>query len=315
MTPLTGLEREYRFWYRVICAAALVCPLAACATETELPWAVGEVSEPTLFAPGVITSRDRDYGITFSQDGATAYFTRRPRRGPSMIMESRYVDGAWSEPEPAPFAIEGDEMPFATGTGDVLFMSCRARPVDRDQSENLWRATPDESGWGLPEPVEGTVNRPRVEAEPYSLGSETSPTLTPDGSLLYAARLEADWGWDLYVADRVGEGFGEARPLRLNTYGDETNPVMSADGTHIIYQRYGALSGPGEQDLYVARRTDHGWSDPWPLPEPINSDRNDGWPAFSPDGEYFLWSSDREGPGGMYDVYFVSVSALQLPQP
>ena len=62
----------------------------------------------------------------------------------------------------------------------------------------------------------------------------------------------------------------------------------------------------------MSERTAYGWSDPWLLPEPINSERSDGYPSFSPDGRYFFFASDRDARGGVYSIYYVDVEALGL---
>ncbi len=132
-----------------------------------------------------------------------------------------------------------------------------------------------------------------------------------DGSLLYWARTDPDWGSDLYLAHRNGDGsFGSPKPLTLNSYGDESSPAMSPDEHHLFFQGYRDADAPGEQDLYVSTREEFGWSEPRPLPHPVNSPGNDGYPSFSPDGRYFFFASDREG--GVYNVYYVEYEALGL---
>jgi dipeptidyl aminopeptidase/acylaminoacyl peptidase len=113
------------------------------------------------------------------------------------------------------------------------------------------------------------------------------------------------------VADPDGNGaYVDPRPLQINSYGDESSPAMSPDGRHLIFQAYRGTKGFGEQDLYASERTEYGWSEPWLLPEPVNSARNDGYPSFSPDGTLFFFSSDRGE--GFYDIYVVEVEALEL---
>ena len=147
----------------------------------------------------------------------------------------------------------------------------------------------------------------------YTLGTELGPALLDDGGLLYWTRVDPEWGGDLYVAHPDGDGgYGEPRPLRVNSYGDEMNPVVAPGGRYIVFQAYRDASGHGEQDLYVVERTEYGWDEPRLLPEPINSARNDGWPAFSPDGRHFFFASDRGRPDGFYDIWWVDSESLGL---
>jgi Tol biopolymer transport system component len=111
------------------------------------------------------------------------------------------------------------------------------------------------------------------------------------------------------VARRQGDAFVDPRPLRINSRGSESHPALSPDGRLLVFQAYRELGAVGEEDLYVSERTAYGWGAPRPLPEPINSPDNDGYPSFSPDGRYLFFASDR-GPGRSWSIYWVEAAAL-----
>lgn len=292
--------------------AVAFCLLAAACAGPAAEWLETAPMEPTLFAPGVISTEEREYGITFTPDGREAYFTRRSRRGPSRIMVTRWEDGRWTQPERAAFAAEQDEAPFVTPTGDTLFFASR-RPIQGtfDRSENIWYVHRGAEGWSDPRPLPGNVNLPRGEVDDFTVGTELGPTLTPQGALLYWTRVSPDWGSDIYVVEPDENGaFTEPRPLRLNSPGEELNPAISPDGQILVFQGY-RRGGLGDDDLYIARRTDFGWDDPELLPAPINSIDSEGHPRFSPDGRLLFFSSDRGG--GFDDIYVVSTEALGGP--
>lgn len=282
------------------------------------PGALGHLPAPTpqLFAPGVVSTDAREYGIAFTPSGTVAYFTRRlrQRRAGAQILVTRFVEGAWTEPELAPFSTDRDEAPFITADGErMLFSSRRFVTGSLDRSPNIWVMERTSDGWSDPSPLEGVVNQPRGEIDDFTTGSEMGPVLLADGSLLYWTAADPEWGNDVYVADPDPSGaFMNPRPLRLNSYGDESNPAMSPGGRYLVFQAYRDARGVGEQDLYVVERTAYGWSDPWLLPEPINSERSDGYPSFSPDGRYFFFASDRDARAGIYSIYYVDVQALGL---
>ena len=281
-------------------------------------WTLESVPVPAVFAPGVISSDDRDYGIAFTPDGAEAYFTRRSPRGSPKIYVTYLAGGSWTEPVLAPFAGVRDESPFLTPDGkSLLFSSRRVAPATGDRSDNIWSMARTPAGaWSEPELLSGSVNQPLGETVGVTTGSELGPILLPGGSLLYSTRMDSEWGSDLYVARRNTEGaYMEARPLRVNSYGDESNPTMSPDGHYLVFQGYGSGDALGEQDLYLTERTEYGWGHPRLLPEPINSARNDGWPSFSPNGRHFFFASDRNRRRGDYDIYYVDVEALELRVP
>lgn len=299
-------------WLRtlVLLAAAGV---AACEPPVA-EWSDVSIPEPAVFAPGLISGELRDYDIAFTPDGAEAYFTRRSRRGPPQIFVTEYSLGAWTEPRVAPFSADRDEAPFVSADGRSLLFSSRRPLVGQPEpSDNIWITHREAAGWSVPEPVKGPVNRPRSEVGRYTLGTELGPALLDDGSLIFWTRVDPEWGSDLYVAESDGRGgFGEPVPLRVNSYGDEMNPVLAPGGRYLVFQAYRDADAYGEQDLYVMERTDFGWSEPWLLPEPINSSSSDGWPSFSPDGRHFFFASDRDQRPGFYDVYWVDIAALSL---
>jgi Tol biopolymer transport system component len=296
----------------LLAALPLWLGIASC-EDPPVEWSMESVPEPAVFGAGVISSPDRDYGIAFTPDGSEAYFTRRSRRGPPQIYVTTFGDGRWTEPEVAPFATDRDEAPFITPDGStMLFSSRRVAPGTWDRSENIWSMTRLAAGaWSEPELLPGEVNQPRNEIEEFTTGTELGPILLSDGSLMYWTRVDPDWGSDLYVAERDAEGtYVDPRPLRVNSYGDESNPAMSPDGRYLVFQGYGSSDALGEQDLYISERTEYGWGEPRLLPEPFNSTRSDGWPSFSPNGRHFFFASDRDRRGGYYDIYYVDVAAL-----
>lgn len=291
--------------------------LSACEPPPPDPFGAGSVREPMLFAPERTTAGTSEYGITFSPDGTEAYYTRqgRGRRGRPQIMVSRFVDGAWTMGEPAPFSTGWEESPFFTWDGTRLFYSSRRDVPGRESARgnnNLWVVERSAGGvWGTPMPLPGDVNRAREDDDDAPARSESGPVLLPSGELLYATTEDDEWGLDIYVADQVDGAFVDPRPLSFNTTGSESSPAMSPDGRLLVFQSFRDLDAIGEQDLYVSELVGLRWSTPRPLPEPINSAASDGYPSFSPDGRYFFFASDRRAPGSSWSIYYVDASALE----
>jgi Tol biopolymer transport system component len=278
------------------------------------------VMEPTLFAPGIVsTDRATEYAITFSPDGREAYFTRSMggRRGRPEILVTRVADGAWSEPEPVPFATGWEETPYLAPDGRRLLFSSRRDvpgwgPVP--SNGNLWMVERGPDGvWSAPVPLSGEVNKPRVDDARSTPGrNETGAVLDPDGTLLYSTQEEPERAEDIYVADQVDGRFVNVRPMLLNTSGAESSPALSPDGRWLVFHGFRDVFATGD-DLFASERTEYGWSPPRPLPEPINSPDDEGWARFSPDGRLLFFSSDR-GRGGM-SIYYVAVEAAGINPP
>ena len=294
----------------------LLLPLASGACERPAPYGADPVPTPVLFASGAISTDDREYGITFSPDGTEAYFTRRRGRERQQIFVSRFVEGAWTEAELAPFSSGWDESPFLTRDGQRLLFSSRRDVPGWDRvrgNNNLWVVEREGDGWSEPMPLPGDVNRPRRGGRDSPARSEGGPVLLDDGTLLYWTNEDPEWGNDLYVADQEDGAFVNPRRLLLNSVLTETNPALSPDGRFLLFQADRDGSGiEGGDGLYVSARTDYGWSQPRPLPEPINSPSNEGYPSFSPDGRYFFFASDRRARSGSWSIYYVETEALGL---
>lgn len=296
---------------RSLCAACLLA--AACASPD--PFGDAPPAAPELFLPGLVSTSDgREYGLAFSPDGTEAWFTRSYRRGPTGIFVTRFVNGAWTEPEPPGFAEEGDQAPYLSGDGRRLFFSSSRRfvPGQAWSDESLWLVERTASGWSAPRPLQSLLRPPALADDDFEVDA-SGPFALDGGTLLFSARADPEWGSDLYVAEPDGEGgYAPARPLRLNSYGDEANPALSPDGSLLVFQAFRDALGVGEQDLYVSARRATGWSEPVALAEPVNSRRNDGFPRFSPDGRRLFFASDRDGNrNGDYSIYQVDAAVVR----
>ena len=102
----------------------------------------------------------------------------------------------------------------------------------------------------------------RLNANVNAGPSDTSPFLSPDGRtlLFYSTRAGGAGQADLYASFKDGNDWGQAVNLgpRVNTGGYEYNPVVSRDGSMLIFGRdrqllYIALSALGLSELTPAR--------------------------------------------------------------
>ncbi|QDH71632.1 TolB family protein [Marilutibacter alkalisoli] len=91
----------------------------------------------------------------------------------------------------------------------------------------------------------------------------------------------------------------------VSTPADEEGATISANGQRIVWAVRGRESGAGGSDLWQARRVDGRWQDAAPLA--INTDADEGDPAFSPDGHWLYFSSNRDGGAGGFDLYRATV--------
>jgi Tol biopolymer transport system component len=93
----------------------------------------------------------------------------------------------------------------------------------------------------------------------------------------------------------------------VSTPHGEVRASVSPDGQRIVWGSTDRPGGAGGWDLWQATLRDGRWQDPRPLP--VNSPANDFDPAFSADGRWLYFFSNREGGFGGDDLYRAAVLA------
>ncbi len=139
--------------------------------------------------------------------------------------------------------------------------------------------------------------------------SEVRASVSPDGQRIVwgsTDRKGGAGGWDLWQA-RLHEGrWADARPLAVNSTGNDFDPLFSADGRWLYFfsNREGGFGG---DDLYRAAiladdQRAIAFGAPENLGAGVNS-RGDEWaPTPSRDGKALLFASDGFGGAGRHDL-------------
>ncbi|HNT78614.1 MAG TPA: FG-GAP-like repeat-containing protein [Anaerolineae bacterium] len=112
----------------------------------------------------------------------------------------------------------------------------------------------------------------------------------PDGKSL-AFTSDRAGGYDLYVMAADGS---QQRPLTTDA-GWELFPAWSPDGTQIAFFACDVRCQPNRQDLYVMQADGSDRRRLTETPRTVDED-----PAWSPDGRYLVFQSDRDGN---YELY------------
>lgn len=88
----------------------------------------------------------------------------------------------------------------------------------------------------------------------------------------------------------------------INSPDDEYMPTLSADGQLLLFTRYNR--NLRSEDFYCCRRTDDRWGKAVRLPEPVNSDANEGSGCLSQDGRILYFTAcNRQDGAGRCDLY------------
>lgn len=229
-------------------------------------------------------------GLTFSPDGATAYWVEwhgawgASEQARRVIFTSRHENGAWNAPQPLLLSDRySDDDPFVSPDGRWLYF-VSDRPVgdaaDADDT-NIWRYRLGSSD--APEYL--SIN---------SASAEYSPVVTASGALYFASARDGGIGeGDIYRANPSGGAFASAEALgtAINSLTGEWNVWVSADETEMIFEassRPTNVSIPG--DLYYSWRTPSGWAQAVPIVD-LNTAGSDLMPRLHPDGETLYYAT------------------------
>lgn len=254
--------------------------------------------EPSLFAEGVISTADDEFGGAFTPDGNTFFFAKKTqstlRSSVIVICFSTYRNDRWTMPQVAPFSGRyKDFNPALSPDGRKLFFISN-RPVDEKpkRDTDIWVVEKTADGWGEPKNLGLPVNSPALE-----LGC----SITADGTL-YFSSTRGDGNPDIYRS-RYGDGkYLEPENLgdAINTPFLENEPFIAPDESFLLFSSKGrtdALAGGGapypRSDLYISYRKDGKWTPAKSLGPLINSVAEDTNPLVSPDGRTLFFTSER----------------------
>jgi len=101
---------------------------------------------------------------------------------------------------------------------------------------------------------------------------------------------------------------GDARefaPGIISTKYSDVRLTISPDGLTALWFSRNRPGGPGGYDIWMSRREAAGWTEA--VPVSFNSASRDFDPAFSRDGKFVYFASDRAGGAGGDDLYRVAV--------
>lgn len=284
----------------------LLLAMAACKQAPKSNLALLSDELPTdsalVFAPGLISTGDFEFAITFSPEMDELFFTRRKWDEDNIIYHMQLKDGQWSTPEVAFFTPDQgwDFEPHINPQGDRLYFGSLRPLPDTTQRRGLhqWFSVKTESGWSEPAPLE----------EPFQ-----------NRFVMYISSSDKD---DLYFTSSGGihysnyDGGQYGEPVSMgssiNDIGESTaHPFIAPDQSYMIYDSK-SESGFGNYDLYISFNQGGTWTAPQNLGAEINTGQCEMCASVSPDGKYlffhrgFYEKDVREG-GNIYWADFARI--------
>jgi outer membrane protein OmpA-like peptidoglycan-associated protein len=179
--------------------------------------------------------------------------------------------------------VKGDELSGITGTknGDIFF------------------SQKDEKGkWTKPEDIDTELN---------SSFDEGACSFTPDGKTMYLTQCLTDPSYPRYAtictSERSDAAWGKATPLTItkDTLSSYAHPAVSPDGEW-LYFTSDMPGGMGGLDIWRVRLTTSGLGGVENLGAPVNTEGDEMFPTFRPNGDLYFSSDGHPGMGGL-DIF------------
>ncbi len=258
-----------------------------------------------------INTAEDEFSPSLTADGKELFFnTRKPGERYMNIYRSLAADDKkFTTPHKVTELCSeyNDEAPFIAPDGSyILFASDRDGSLEMPKdaqgvirvSFDLYIAYRQGKSFSRPIRLPGKVNSPHHEKAPY---------VHSDGYLYFTRYPFGDISRaHILRAKPLGDGsFGEGEPLpaEINSGHQEVSLTGAPGGFYFSSKRPGSM---GWDIYYIAHVPAAGgkaesWGQAIRLPEPINSDKNETF--LSRSGNYFYFSSNRDGGYGRFDLY------------
>lgn len=137
---------------------------------------------------------------------------------------------------------------------------------------------------------DATLPQPTIFAPQAVVNSDSTPSLSPDGTtLLFAQSGETN---DTIVESHLTGGvWSTPVPAPFSGKWNDLDPIFSPDGSYVIFSSLRPLNGSAQQkpQLWRVNRTNDGWGEPTPLPASVNDGAFLVAPSIASDGTlYYL---------------------------
>lgn len=271
---------------------------------------------PELFAPGIISTNNTEWTLTFTPDGSEAYFTIQGINGYNHLICIKSVNGKWQKPELASFAnSDHNADPFISPDGEKLFFwSNRPEKPSEESGDNsdIWFVEREGKGWGKPVRLDSTINTKHWQI---------FPTVAQNGNLYFSCNYpDSKGGFDIYKSEFKNEKYSQPVNLgdSINMSGLEQEPFIAPDESYLIFGSDRHAPKTNNWDLYISFKTKDGnWTKAKNMGNKINSSAMDQAAIVTSDGKYLFFSSKRVKPLDLGDKnfsYSALIESLNSPQ-
>ena len=198
---------------------------------------------------------------------------------------------------PVLYGDDWDEIVFSTTRQQVT--GDETSGITGTKSGDFFHSKLDEKGqWTQPEKLEGEVN---TEFD------EGACCLSPDGKTMYFTRCSHDPAYpryaEIFTSQRSDATWSKPQKLEItrDTLSLYAHPAVSPDGKwlYFVSDMEGGLGG---LDIWRIAIGDHGLGGVENVGAPINSEGDEMFPTFRPNGDLYFSSDGHPGMGGL-DIF------------
>lgn len=255
----------------------------------------GVLNNPALFGEGIITTKNDEFGGTFTNDGKTCYFSKSVLRFYlDVICYSEFKNGKWQKPEVAPFSGQyRDFDPVFSPDGTIMLFTSN-RPVDGKLKTDydIWmlKKTTDNK-WGEPIHLDTVIN---------SSYDEHFASIASNGNIYFSSNrpgaIGGDGDADLYCSKFINGKYTAAEHLvdSVSSTSEELDCIIAPDESFLLMGAYGRKDGYGNFDIFISKKVNGKWTPSKNLGPKVNSRFRDYSPRISPDGKYLFFTSERD---------------------
>ncbi|MEI6123171.1 MAG: OmpA family protein [Bacteroidota bacterium] len=151
-----------------------------------------------------------------------------------------------------------------------------------------------------------------------SAADEIIPSMSPDGSLMFYARViqlppakngltnTVVYKEKFFYSDKINGEYtnGQQMPYPFNVNDNEGGASVTINNNELYYSIYKMGNTYDNGDIYYSKKDDDGfWSEVVPVENVNNPDSWESMPCISSDGNTLYFVSDRPGGYGGYDIY------------
>jgi hypothetical protein len=243
---------------------------------------------PEVFAPGILSTKHRDGGISFAPDMKEFYFSRKDlETGKWWLIVFRSENNRWRE------SVVGPRVgrPILAPDGKVMHLGNKYMELT-------------ETGWSAVKSLGPEFNR--EDWGIMRLSASTKGTYVFDD---YKSN-------DVLRISRLKNGSREEPKLlskEINNGKWTAHPFIAPDESYLIWDSE-RDSGYGESDLYISfRQQDGSWGAAINMGDKINTSKREAGGYVSPDGKYFFFN--RQISPEDSEIFWVGAQIIETLRP